>query len=155
MEKVNLKSAHSYLLNKPSELKQVLGKASLLNELSAKFAAHLEPTIAPYCQVANLRDNKLIVLVANASIALQLRFQATSLLQHLKKDSRLSMLQDILPIVRPRADTQRLKSTPSRKMSFLSTASAQVILESAETLQDPALKKVMHKIAKHLKTPNK
>jgi hypothetical protein len=155
MEKASFKSAHTYLLNKPSELKQVLSKASVLNELNAKLATHLDPAIARYCQVANLRDNKLIVLVANASIAMQLRFQATNLLQHLKKDPRLSMLQDIFPIVRPSTETPRLKNAPAHKLPPLSAASAQAILDSADTLQDPSLKKIMQKIAKHLKMPIK
>ena len=131
------------------DLRIVFAKVSLLQEINSKISNYLDPNIAPYCQVANMTENKLILIVANGSVATQIRFQKMDLLKKCKQHPELQNIQQIECKVRP--PEQRGEGIRSSYAPSLSSQAAYIIREMAETLEDPKLKEVMERIAGRVK----
>ena len=69
------------LSNPDSSLGSVLKRASMLLQLQQLLAGSVDPSLAARFQVANIRDNRLILLVPTAALATRLRMQTPQLLQ--------------------------------------------------------------------------
>jgi len=63
----------------------LLERASLLLRLEKRLGSLLEPALAERCRVANLRQNRLILLVPSAAWATRLRMEAPGLLASLRR----------------------------------------------------------------------
>jgi hypothetical protein len=149
MHDIPSKRVLSYLDTDNNELTSIFAKINELQKLNSKIANYLDPHLVPYCQIANLIKNKLIILVANGSIATQLRFQNTLLLKKFSMDPDLQHIFHIECKVQPNL-AQPLPGSNSRqvrKIEPLSLDAAQVIREMAKTLKDDSLRDVMERIA--------
>jgi len=69
------------LSNPDSSLGGVLKRAGMLLQLQQLLAGSFDPALATRFQVANIRENRLILLVPTAAWATRLRMQAPQLLQ--------------------------------------------------------------------------
>jgi hypothetical protein len=145
------KKPHAYLNADNADLQFVFAKAKRLQELSRNVSVYFDANVAPYCQVANIEGNKLIVLVANGSIATQLRFQMADMLRKFRsdRDPRLQKITDIQYKVHPSFSPSPMAVNLKQKqnMPLLSAETAKSIRDFAESLQDPKLKEIMEKIA--------
>lgn len=101
MNKTISKSLLTYLQASNQEMQIIFAKIKLIEELQQRLVASLEPDIAKYCQVANLIDTKLVIIVANGSIATQLRFQTNVLKEKMNFGSSTFNIQTIECKVRP------------------------------------------------------
>lgn len=146
------KKANSFFLTDHQDLQFIFAKIRKLNEINEKILAILDPAIKKYCQVANVAGNKLVLLTANSSIATQVRFQAPDILSKLQKIAALSHIKEIQTKV-GMPQRQELRNLPKdkelRKVAQLSQETADLILEFAQSLDDPKLREVMEKIAKN------
>lgn len=144
------KKADSYLTSGDS----ILAKIKELDELSRKVSFYLDDHLKDYCQVANLVSGKLVMIAANGSIATQIRFQTPDLLVKFKQDPLLKRIVDIHCKVSPPFASSRIKpaTTHSRKVQPLSPETVEIMLKIAESLEDPALREVMKRIASHKKS---
>jgi hypothetical protein len=135
------------------DLRFIFNKINRLNEINQKVTDYLPENLRSFCQVANAVGDKLILLVANGSIATQLRFDSENLIKHFKKDASLSHINAIELKVRPPQPSlpPRLSKAPERYAQPLSPITAQIIRDSAESL-DPALREIMERIAGRIKT---
>lgn len=147
------KKANAYLKAENHDLRMVFAKIKELAVLNEKVAQYLEPSIANYCQVANMVGPKLVLLAANGSIATQLRFQLPDLLKKLKADSHpaLQKTQEIQCKVHPSFLPHKQAMAPKKKraMQKPSPETARMMHELAESIEDPKLKEVMKRIAGH------
>lgn len=154
MTETTSKKANAYLKTDSRELKPVLAKIKELEELHRKVATFLEPHIAPYCQVANIIGRRLILVVANGSIATQLRFQTIDLVRRFREDPILKNINDIHCKVRPFEPPGLNQRPPARKnpnMQPMSHATADIMREIAASIEHPKLREIMEKIAKNSK----
>lgn len=71
------------LSDKHSSLGAVLNRARLLLQLQQLLAGSMEPSLASQFQVANIRQNRLILLAPSASWATRLRMATAELLEAL------------------------------------------------------------------------
>ena len=150
MKNASTKKANHFLNDNNHDLQTLLNKIKEIDRLNQKILDYLDPAIAPYCQIANITSHTLILVVANGSIATQLQYQHKDLLQRIKKDPSFAKIQHIQCKVRSYKQTSsRLTQTLPRKINLLSKETAQFIEESAQSLQDEALRHIMEKIAKH------
>lgn len=151
------KKASKYLEDKRHEPFSLLGKLALLQELNKKIAIYLDPSIASACQVASLNGERLVLIVANGSVATQLRFQTDELIKQFKSDpdQRLQRVTNIhckvYPSLLPASQRLATNSLRSSGLPLLSPETAQLITDLADTLTDPELRAVMQKIATHSK----
>lgn len=149
-----IKKAALLIGSRHRDLHAVFIKIQRLDVLNRKIAAHLEPAIAKYTQVANEIGGKLILTVANGSIATQLRFLTADLLNQFSRDPMLKHIRSIECKVRPAPVTttpSRLAPHAPKNMAALSLETAEIVREAAESLDDPALRNVMERIAKRVK----
>ncbi len=143
------KKISHYLDSSDRDLQYIFKKAAHLKELNARITPLLPANIRPYCQIANINQDTLILLCANASVATQLRFSSPELIKQFNQLSTLSMIKKIEYLVRP--VTTPPDMTPQENMDLLSKETAQTIQEIADALSDPDLKAVMEKIATRVK----
>ncbi|MFZ2315112.1 MAG: DciA family protein [Gammaproteobacteria bacterium] len=140
------------ILSKGRELPQVFAKIQQLDILNRLVADHLEVNMRQYCKVAHLTSGRLTLVVANGSIATQLRFQTSDLIKRFANVPALKYVKEIHCKVHPSiTETARTASRPTarqqRQMSLLSTETAEIIQSMADSLEDPHLRAVMQRIA--------
>src|SRR5438874_1529807 len=97
----SIKKANEFIGHEARDLQTVFAKIHLLEELHRKVQHHLDPALQPYCKIANLVEGKLILVVANGSVATQLRFQIAELLRKFQQDPGLKHIVSIEIKVRP------------------------------------------------------
>lgn len=140
------KKADVYMQTGNRDLQFIFSKIKQLEEVQKQLAQYLGP-LAPLCQVGNLANGKLILMAANASIATQLRFQSAALLQQFKRDSLLKNIKEIQCKVHLTASSPAPKQYQA--VSLLSQETADIVQGMADSLEDPTLRQIMQRIAKH------
>jgi hypothetical protein len=145
------KKAAGYFDQDHQELQSLFMKIQELQKLSLKVSAYLEPHLVSYCQIANVAGSKLIVFVANGSIATQLRFQTTDLLKKFSLDPGLKHIRQIDYKVHPKLAQPSDSRSSQKKMQPLSRETADIIRNMAETLEDQALREIMERIASRIR----
>lgn len=149
MHKPTSKKATHFLQEENHDLQSLFAKVKLLEVLNQKVAACLDVNLVQYCQVANVVNQKLILVAANGSIATQIRFQNQDLLRKLKKDPLLKDIQAIECKVRPVTTNPATRLPPNTddNKPFLSHATADIIHAMADAIEDPKIREIMLRIA--------
>lgn len=142
-------AAGSYIESDTHDLKFIFDKIRALNLIQQKVQAHLDPVLAKYCQVANLAENRLVLLVANGSIATQVRFMTNELLKKFSQDPSLQHVRQIECKVRPIA-TKVSEKKPAYQVQPLTPDTAAIVRELAETIEDTTLREIMLRISEHV-----
>jgi hypothetical protein len=156
MKNTLTKSVLSYLQPTHRDLQTVLSKVRAIETLNNTLIPLLDPAIQQYCQVANLTKGILVILTANGSVASELRYQVPDLLKKLHKNPALKHIREIQSIVRPPMPIGVQRGSVAKKAhktALLSQESAATLLAMAETIEDPELREVMTRIARHTKPP--
>lgn len=146
MKETKTQAATSYLESATHDLKFIYDKIRALKLIQEKVQKHLDPSLAKHCQVANLANNKLVILVTNGSIATQLRYQSAELLNKFRHDASLQHVREVECKVR----TNQLKSNEpvsTYEVERLSEDTAEIVREMAETIEDPRLRDIMLRIS--------
>ncbi|HLB42613.1 MAG TPA: DciA family protein [Gammaproteobacteria bacterium] len=149
MKNSNIKIINRYFHTDSQELKPLYDKIKKLGQLAQKILIYLDSHLIKYCQVANEENGHLIILVENAAIATQLRFQTDNLLTKFKQDPILKHIKKIDYKVRPPAYTPIPYPYKTQKPLLLSPGTAELIKNIALTIKDPSLRNIMENIAKH------
>lgn len=141
--------AGNHLQKGSHDIKHIFEKVRALNRIKRNIFTHFDPNIAKQCQVANLIGSKLVLLVNTASIATQLRYQARHLLEKFAKDPNLQQIKYIEYKVRLAQPLPIVKKVepPKRKVEHLSESTSAIIHELADTIEDPKIREIMHRIA--------
>lgn len=154
MKETPTKSVTAFLQPSHKELQTVLSKVKAIETLNNTLKPLLDPALQPYCQVANLTSGVLVILVANGSVATQLRYHTNDLIKKLHKNPALKHIREIQIKVRPPVPVGVQRGGPVRMpktAAKLSQATAQTLLAMAETIADEDLRAIMLRIAKHTK----
>jgi hypothetical protein len=143
------KKADSYLAGNNQSLQTIMLKVAQIKQLQQRFLKYIEPNLKAYCQVANCSGTKLVVVVANGSVATQLRFASPDVLRRFKQDAVFKYITQLEIKVRPQGqDRVRSATKPTRTLG-LSTESAAIVAEVADTITDPKLRAALLKIASY------
>lgn len=134
------------------ELQTILSKVKAINTLNQTIIPMLPANLQKYCQVANLSHGVLTILTSNGSAANELRYHLNDLLKKLHATHNLKHIREIQSKVRPstqpvgvhRGKTTKLQHKPEP----LSEETAAILLEMAETIEDPGLREIMKNIAR-------
>ena len=153
MKDSSTKPAASYLKPGSNELLTVLSKVQAIDRLNKIFKPLLEAKFRPYCHVANLTKGVMVVLTANGAVAAQMRYQTRDLIKALHNNPALSHIKEIQfkvsPHQEPILDRPVDKTRQRNPARPLSEESAKILLDMASTIEDPALREAMERIAKH------
>jgi len=149
----HFKKAKEFIDHDSRDLQAVFEKVNLLGDLNQKIEAHLDPALVKYCQASNLTNGKLTLIVANGSVATQIRYQTNDILRKFRGDPALKHITAIECKVRPEQPPlpPRLSDKPVKNTLTLSPATAEAIKSIADSITDPGLREVMTRIASHVK----
>ncbi len=133
------------------ELQFVFARAKHLQALNQLLLQTLPSQLRDHCQLANLADRRLTILVANGSIATQLRWQTADILQQLRQHPPFQHIQELQLKVRPNPLTAVTAEAPPRRVTALTPETARIVAEIAEGIDHPGLKAALQRIASHVK----
>lgn len=128
-------------------LQTLMGKLAVLEQIHSLLLAHLEPELGRHCQVAKFEKNCLFVIVENGNWATQLRFQVPDLMAKLRLQPGFENLGGIICKTRPSLQMMDPQKKQKRMVKKLSAETAAQILENAQLIQDPKLRKILERIA--------
>jgi hypothetical protein len=95
------KSFEQMLHHQSAELNNIYAKIQQLQRLQEQWELFLPLNLQPYCRVANFRDGCLIIAVASAAWATQLRYVLPDMLQSLRSQGGLYQLCSISHYIEP------------------------------------------------------
>ncbi|WP_071872939.1 DUF721 domain-containing protein [Atopomonas hussainii] len=130
-------------LLKQGALQTMLNQAARVARYQALLEQCLQPAARPHCQVGDLNNGKLVIVVDNSHWATRLRFQEQRLLRQLQACEELRTLTKILIKVHPRSSAAPYRSHSARR----TPAAAEALHEAAEVIQDPQLKAALERLA--------
>ena len=142
------KSIGTWLSTPHAEFKTLLAKTERLGAIQERLPAFMDKAYASYYQVSNFTEGRLVLQVANGSIATQLRLQTQTLLASFANDPLLKEIKLIEVKVRPHV---RKMTAPKlvTKVSPLSAKTADMIRETAAGIDDEKLRAVLLRLAEH------
>jgi len=122
-----------------------LKRVEQLNQVVNKY---LDKHLQPYCKATSFVGGKLTLVAANSSIASQLHFQSAELLRLLKQEELLRGINT----VNCKVQTSRVRPARVRTNTLkpISKNSAKIIMDIAESIEDPKLREAMKKLARNV-----
>lgn len=118
-----------------------------LAKISSWVNQALEPKLRPHIQVANVNQDRLILLTSTGVWATALRFRTPELLEKLRAYPELAHINKIESIVRPEVVPHK---SPARTQLKISKKTADSLHNIANTISDVNLSRALHKIANHV-----
>lgn len=133
------------LLKTHSTLKGLFNQARAVERLQSLFESVLEPAAREHCHVASYRDGLLRLLISDSQWATRIRYQQKRLIRQLQAYTEFATLTKIHCKVQPPLVN---KPPPVRKMRR-SEVAAESLTETANHIDDPALRSALERLAKH------
>lgn len=141
------KSMAQLLAGSPDSLHAVLAHTQRLEHLNRALQHCLPTPLNQHCQVANLRDNTLILHADSSAWALKLRYSTTRLLQQLRQQPRLQALRTIEVKVRPISIA--MVRPEKIRHAHMSKKTARLLDDIADNIIDDRLKMALRRLARH------
>ena len=133
------------LIRNHSTLKGLYAKARIIERLQILLETQLEPAAREHCRVASLREGVLRLIVSDSHWATRMRYQQKRLIRQLQAYTEFATLTKI----HCRVQSQRhANERPARQMRR-SEVAAETLRETAEQVDDKALKAALERLARH------
>jgi len=132
---------HSHSNSPQMNFAHILAHARVLNRLDQILASVLDSTLTSHCQVAEFRDQCLILVCSNATFATRIRMISQPLLESLREESDIGIERmeiRVAPVNRPQAEV--------RKQRTLSTAAVQALGRFAADSGDAEIQAIFARI---------
>lgn len=138
---------------KDQTLRDIFAKVKKIDQLNARITRLLPPDLAKNCHIGNVEQGRLIIIAANGAVATQIRYLTADLLRLFQADPLLRYIKKIDCKVRaPMRPSSRLSARLDRgAMPPLSTETAEIVHDIAQSITDEKVKKALEKIAKNTK----
>ncbi len=134
------------LLASPDALQVVLGHTHRLEMLNRTLRGCIPAPLNQHCQVANLRDNILILHADSSAWALKLRYSSRTLVQQLRQRG-LPALSTIEVKVRPQ---NAVINRPEKiRHAYMSNKTALLLDSIAQDITDTHLKGALQRLAQY------
>ena len=140
---INSKISAETVLNSLGSLSD---KATFLQHLNLAVKALLTTDLVAHCQVANVRDNVLILHLDAAAWATALHYQTTDLLAQLRQQKQYAAIKSIQYKIRP-VDGQR-KAAVMESTKPLSTTTRKLLSETAKSVSNKELAEALDKLSR-------
>ena len=144
-----LKNIVQLLKGSPDALQAVLSHTQRLEVLNRTLRGCIPAPLNQHCQVANLRDNILILHADSSAWALKLRYSSRVLLQQLRQRG-VPELSAIEVKVRPdNAAPTAIRRPEKIRHAHMSDKTAQLLDSIASDISDDRLKIALQRLARH------
>jgi hypothetical protein len=121
-------------------------KASYLRHLNLAVQALLPEDLAAHCQVANVRDNVLVLHLDGAEWATALHYQVSDLLSQLRQQAAYARLKSIQYKIRPVARRRKIAAVEPAKPLSLKTR--KLLEDTAKSVKNKELAEALARLSK-------
>ncbi len=141
----------NYLQQNNSSLSLLLSKLERLKQWNyyLQESVGIDNPLLNHCQIVNLLENKLILMVDSPTWMTRMRFYVPELLAKLQQYDGLKHIKDIQCKVYPSAALKSKKN--KQKPALLSAKTAHEVQETAKKVGDETIRKILEKIASRIK----
>jgi len=141
-----LKNIVRLLAESPDALQAVVNHTQRLEALNHTLRGCIPAPLNQHCQVANLRDNILILHADSSAWALKLRYSSRVLLQQLRQRGvpGLSAIE-----VKVRPDNAAVNRPEKIRHAHMSGKTAQLLDSIASDISDDRLKVALQRLSRH------
>jgi hypothetical protein len=140
------KHVNSFLSGLPGNLHQIADHCSQLQRLTRLVREFLPSPLNQHCQVANIRDQHLVLHADSPAWSTMLHFQAPALLEYLKQQPGLEHISNI----RTKTSQQVQRKSDVKPSHPNSPGTSAALIENlADSMSDSALKKALQRLARH------
>ncbi|MDH5472022.1 MAG: DUF721 domain-containing protein [Gammaproteobacteria bacterium] len=122
---------------------QLLGKASQLNKLTRLVRSSLPSECRNHVSVADIRDQQLILITDSPVWSSRLRLYQNSILEMLKNHANIQLNQVHIKQTQPK----HIAQAPALNNRYLSSSSAKLLKQTADSIDDPDLHQALSKLA--------
>lgn len=126
-------------------LRGLLARAEQHRTLESRILSLLPEKLAGQCRLGGIQNGEMTLIVPNATVASQLRFQQRALLPALRREPQLEKLWRLRVRVSPRVPRPETP-VPERHLSH---ENARLLEQEAGHTRDESLRKVLLKLASH------
>lgn len=141
-----LKNITQLLAGNPGGLQAVISHTQRLEALNRTLRGCIPAPLSQHCQVANLRDNILVLHADSSAWALKLRYSSRALLQQLRQRG-VPGLSAVEVKVRPH---NAVINRPEKiRHAHMSGKTAQLLDSIADDISDSRLKAALQHLARH------
>ncbi len=102
----SLKSVGKVLQDNAGELGGLMAHAARLQRASKLLCEYLDAPLNQHCQVANIKEDIIVVHADSSAWAAKLRFHVAGMLTHLKQQQEFNTLRSVLVKVSRNTDTR-------------------------------------------------
>lgn len=152
---ISMKSStplYKLLRAKKGDVAELVTHARQLGHLSDIVQAILEPSLANHCQLAHFDGSRMVLVADTPAWASRLRFSINTLLAQLKQYSnKFHALSEIEVQVKPQLPSI---PEPATRERVLTAEAARCLNESAEVIEDTALKQALLRLSKRYTDKN-
>lgn len=142
------------LLTSSKQAKGLLQRVAQNKQLTSMLQANLPSPLASFCQAGELSNNRLTIITTSPVWAAKLRYLLPNLLKQLKTHQAFSQVAEIT--IKISNNTNQNGGQPrQRKRASMSPQSANVIQQTAESINDKALRESLLRLSLHGKKPEK
>ncbi|WP_096527697.1 DciA family protein [Candidatus Nitrosoglobus terrae] len=134
------------LNNTKNNFRCLITRAKFLQQLTIEVCHQLPDILAPYCLVANIRNNQLLILHTNTTArASLLRYHGPNIIKHLQKHPELSNLHKATIHVR---SLPFLSDLPQQQRTLISQKNAALLRNVASGFKDASLQSAFLRLAR-------
>lgn len=134
-----------------NQLSSIIAKVNQLNQLNQSLSEILDPKLAAHCQITNLENQTLTLLVDNSSWGTKIRYATPEILKKMQQTSALYQIEQIKCIVRPNQQHKPAKKPLSEQKMAISSENAEILRSVANEIKDKKLKEALLHLSKNSK----
>jgi hypothetical protein len=140
------------LQSSDNQLSNLIAKVNQLNELNQSLSKILDSKLAAHCQITNLENGILTILVDNSSWGTKIRYTSPDIINKMHDTNVLSKVKSIKCIVRPGKYERTKTKQPDQKLT-ISAENAQLLRSIAQGVKDKKLREALMKLAEKDRHP--
>lgn len=134
-----------------NQLSSIIAKVNQLNQLNQSLSDILDPKLAAHCQITNLENQILTLLIDNSSWGTKIRYVTPEILKKMQQIPTLCQVKQIKCIVRPKqqyrnANPPQTAQKTAQKMP-ISSENAKILRSVAHGIKDEKLKQALLQLA--------
>lgn len=144
--KTRATSLTSLIRNK--HISQLIAHSEAIEEAENHLQRFLDPPLSGHVHVGNINNNTLILLTDSAVLSTRTRFLASEILDYMRKDGGLAMLERLKVKIALPESPRNLKK---RTIKGISLTTSKLLQSVALDIEDIQLSAVMKRLASHRK----
>jgi hypothetical protein len=133
--------------DKSLSIAELCQKANLIQRVDQKLKKCLDPSLHDHFELANIKTDSVVILVNSSTWATRLRYNIPAILDALNNQLNFTTIKTVR--IKVKTLIPETSNKAENKIS-LSESSAQILLDVADSFNDPELKDCFLKLSKNV-----